>query len=158
MMVSDIEQKIAEILVDDGFELVRLKNLSKFDRHFLELMIDKLDHSPVTIGDCSFVSKKVSVLLNLDRKPDDFYSLDVSSPGLDRPLLKLADYVRFVSSEVKLKLKEKINDMAKFRAIIKQVTNDQITFELLDAEKTLITVAFSAVDAANLVPKINFKG
>src|SRR5690349_5623875 len=92
-----IEKIITPALSDKGFDVVRIQ-LQGTKRKTLQLMIDHIDGAQITIDDCKTVSHLVSALLDVDDPIHESYILEVSSPGLDRPLVRKTDFDRFSGS------------------------------------------------------------
>jgi ribosome maturation factor RimP len=151
-MTQALEQKISEIIESTvnslGFELVKLA-LTGVNSKVLEILIDKLDHSKVTIADCRQVSRNISTLLDVEDVITDEYSLEVSSCGVERPLVKFNDYVRFVNSEVKIKLKEQVNGRLKYQGVIMKAEDNNI--ELKPDQEELVLIPYDIIKNAKLV-------
>ena len=99
--VEELVDLVTPCLTDLGFELVDLEFQREGREHFLRLFIDK--PGGVTLDDCAEVSREVGTLLEVDNVIDEAYRLEVSSPGLDRPLKRPADFERFAGQRVKIK-------------------------------------------------------
>lgn len=101
----DLCRRIAEIvtptLTGMGYELVRVQ-ISGTGRRTLQLMAERADRATMTVDDCADVSRAVSAVLDVEDPIDGSYLLEVSSPGLDRPLTRRDDFVRFAGEEVKV--------------------------------------------------------
>ena len=102
-----IEGLIAPSLTEAGYELVRVATDSAKEQR-LQIMIERLDQRAISVDDCAHVSKIISALLELDDPITGPYNLEVSSPGIDRPLVKESDFERFAGFEVELKTSEPI--------------------------------------------------
>ena len=92
---------VEPLLVREGYELVEVEVLGAGPSTILRLFIDKT--GGVTLDDCASISEAVSAMLDVEDPIASSYSLEVSSPGLDRPLRKPADYDRFVGKQAKIK-------------------------------------------------------
>jgi ribosome maturation factor RimP len=106
-LLATIEALIMPILTDLGMELVDLELKREGRDWFLRLFIDK--PGGVTLDDCVEVSREVSAILEVEDPIESAYRLEVSSPGLDRPLKKPADFERFAGQQVKLKTRTLID-------------------------------------------------
>ncbi len=141
--------KIREILEKTvtglGFELVEVEiTHTKLIRVFIDNAVG------VTIDDCERVSNHLSKLFLVEEI--DYNRLEVSSPGIERPLTHLKDYDRFIGKMVKIKTKELINEQKVFQGIIKNVENELIKLEL--ENKEVIEVEFTNINRARLVFEI----
>ena len=117
----------------------------------VRLFIDK--EGGVTIDDCSDVSRQVSAILDVEDPIADKYNLEVSSPGLDRPLFTLAHYMRFVGRDVVVHLRIPMFDRRKWQGKLESVEGDLITL-IVDNEPRQF--AFGNIQKANLVPVFDF--
>ena len=96
--ITRIETLIGPSLQDMGYDIIRLQ-LSGAERPQLQIMIDRLDEESVTVDDCADVSRAVSAILDVEDPIAGAYTLEVSSPGIDRPLTRPRDFERFAGLE-----------------------------------------------------------
>ena len=135
------------VLQELGFDLVRVK-LSGQDGNTVQIMIERPE-GQVTIEDCTRVSRDLSPLFDAyDPMPGGYY-LEISSPGIDRPLFRLPHYERVVGESVKLRLRQAQDNKRNLTGVLKAVAGDQITL-LLDAGSELV-LDFAEIDKAKLV-------
>lgn len=127
-----------------GYEFV---DLERVGRGMLRLFIDR--EEGISVEDCAAVSNQLTRLFAVEGV--DYDRLEVSSPGLDRPLKKLSDFDRFAGSEVKLKVRMPINGQRNFVGRIVGAGNDRVT---LDVDGAPLELEWSQIDRANLVPEI----
>lgn len=130
-----------------GCELVGLDLLPQGKRSLLRIYIDK--ENGVTIDDCSAVSHQVSGVLDVEDPIREQYTLEVSSPGLNRPLFKLEQFERFIGHWVKLRLYIAFEGRRNFTGRIVTVEDDAVQIEM-DGEPFTFTV--EDIDKAHLVP------
>jgi ribosome maturation factor RimP len=144
--------RLAEILETTippmGFELVdwEMQPRSRLVRVF----IDK--PSGVDVEDCARVSNQLTHVFTVENI--DYDRLEVSSPGLDRPLKKLADYTRFQGEEAQLTLHEMTDGARRWKGIVRGVEGDRILLETATGPRA---IPFAAIDKARLVPKIEWR-
>lgn len=155
-----LEQKIIELLTpsleDLGLSIVRLQ-VSGTHRKELEVMVERLDGQPVRMDDCIRASKEASAFLDVEDLISGPYILNVTSPGLDRPLMKKEDYKRFLGHKVKLETYMPKLDRKRFIGILAQATDNGITLGLEDdTEKTEIEFEYCEIRKAKLVPDLKF--
>jgi ribosome maturation factor RimP len=129
-----------------GFELVGVEFISG-RRGLLRLYIDSDDG--VTIDDCQSVSHQVSGLLDVEDPIQGQYSLEVSSPGLDRPLFRAADFERFAGHEVRLRLVAPVEGRRKFRGVLAGMRDGRVVVQVEEQE---LVVTLEEIDEARLVP------
>jgi ribosome maturation factor RimP len=131
-----------------GYELVDLE-LSPKGRT-IRLFIDK--PQGVNVDDCARVSNHLTHLFTVENV--DFERLEVSSPGLDRPLRKAADFVRFAGEEVDLRLHNPVENARKLKGVLRGCADGVIT---VDTARGLLTIPLADIDRARLVPRIEWR-
>ena len=134
-----------------GLELCHLDWLPGRGRATLTLFIDR--PGGVTLEDCETASREASVILDPLEESLPEYVLEVSSPGLDRPLWTLADCLRWKGSRVTVRLERKVEGTAKLKGILEDVREDSLTV-LDEDQKRRYTVRFGDVRIARLVPEL----
>jgi ribosome maturation factor RimP len=146
-----------------GVELVEAEMRGGGKARTLRITIDKPEG--VTHEDCANVSREISAIIDVeDAVPGGSYTLEVSSPGLDRKLLKAEDYVRFTGSRVKLMTREPVNGNRYFDGRLQNFREGRLTLEMLAGKKKpkpghahpgqVIEIELANVEKANLVPEI----
>ncbi len=143
-----LENIIEPVIKNMGYELVRVK-LSGDKRKTLQIMAERLDGKPMGIEDCSDISKQISAVLDVEDPISERYNLEVSSPGLDRPLTKLKDFIKFKGFIVKMQTLNLVENRKKFTGIIKDIIKDEEI--LLDVEGKEFLIPFNVIDNAKLV-------
>lgn len=151
LVEQKIEQAINEAITSRGFDIVRIKFAAKV----LQIMIEKKESTSASIGDCEKVSKIVSMILDVEELISGHYSLEVSSPGIDRPLVKLADYSRFQDKEAKFSLYNEVNDRKKLKGTITKVTNNVI-YVKIENDDAEFAIEYENIISASLITKIDF--
>lgn len=153
--MATLEQKLHDLVQDSidamGFELVGIECQRAGRFLTVRLYIDK--EGGVTIDDCSDVSRQVSAIFDVEDPIADKYNLEVSSPGLDRPLFTLEHFQRFMERDVVIHLRIPMLDRRKWQGKLVSVEGDLIT---LNVEGNPQTFAFGNIQKANLVPVFNF--
>lgn len=142
-----LQDMIEPVVEKEGFELVRVMTIGQANPT-LQVMIDTLDGSDITVDDCAKVSHALSDVLDEKDPIKDRYSLEVSSPGLDRPLTKLQHFARWQGYEVKIETEDKVENRKRFKGKISEVANENI---VLTTEDTQYTIPFSLISKAKLV-------
>ena len=142
-----VETIIAPTLQDMGFDLVRVR-ISGAQRRTLQIMAERLDDGTMTVEDCAAISRAVSTLLDVEDPIKGSYTLEVSSPGLDRPLTRPKDYTRFAGLEVKIELREPMDGQRRFRGRIAGLADDQVQ---LDTEDTRVAIPYADIERAKLI-------
>lgn len=124
---SKIEQLVMPIMNENNFELVDIEFLKEGSNWYLRIYVDK--QGGFTIDDCELVSKQLGEILEKDDPIEQPYILEVSSPGLDRPLKKESDFVKYKGEVVDVKLYKAINKIKEFQGILKGLENGIVTIE-----------------------------
>jgi ribosome maturation factor RimP len=147
--VQDRLQAMIEPLVESmGYELVLLE----FSPHKGSAMVRLFIDAPagITLGDCERVSREVEGLLDVEDPIPQNYRLEVSSPGLDRPLVKPAHYERFAGSVVKVQLVAPKNGRRKFQGVLKGLKDGLVVLDT--AETGMVELRLDEIERARLVP------
>ena len=150
--MATLEQKLQDLVqgsVEDlGCELWGIE-CQRVGRYLtVRLFIDK--EGGVTVEDCADVSRQVSAVLDVEDPIADKYNLEVSSPGLDRPLFTLNQFERYLGQEILLHLRIPVADRRKWQGQLAKIKNDMITL-IVDGKEQVL--AFGNIQKANVVPK-----
>ncbi|MEP6911780.1 MAG: ribosome maturation factor RimP [bacterium] len=145
--IEDRVREIAErVALDHGLELVHAETAGPEGKPIIRLFIDK--PVGVTHQDCSAVSLHLGTILDVEDFIHSPYTLEVSSPGLERGLYKLADFERFAGRPAKIKMRQPLNGQRNFRGRIVGVEGDKIVFE--DKTSGQVSLSFDLIAKANL--------
>ena len=132
---TGLEARIARIVEPVanglGFSLVRVK-ITQENGMTLQIMAED-ENARFTIVNCETLSKDLSPVLDVEDPIDREYHLEVSSPGIDRPLVRRRDFAAYVGHEAKIELSDMINGRKRFRGFIKAVDDDAVIITLPDA-------------------------
>jgi ribosome maturation factor RimP len=125
-----IEAKIGQIIEDAvkelGFSLVRVQFLGgQAGRNQLQIMIEPTEDREMTVEDCQMLSRHISVLLDVDDPIASAYVLEVSSPGIDRPLTRIEDFNRFKGELAKITLRRMLDGRRRFQGRLTGVSANQ---------------------------------
>ena len=144
-LVKMLEPTIAAL----GYELVDLEYRAGRGQGLLRLFIDQ--DSGITLDDCEQVSRQVSALLDVEDPIPGDYNLEVSSPGLDRKLVRPADFERFAGHQVRVKLLHLVEGRRRLTGELLRRDGEQVVFAV-DGE--IVAVAMAVIDTARLVPDV----
>lgn len=138
---ADIEAKTVELVTPiieaNNLELVDVEYVKEGSDYYLRVYADK--EGGITIGDCEIVNRALGDLLDQDDYIGDAYILEVSSPGLTRPLKKENDFRRSVGKVVEIKTFTKINGVKEFEGVLKAYDEGSVTVELEDETELTIS-------------------
>ncbi len=148
MDIGKIEAIIAPSLEAMGYRVVRVAVTGGRGRPTLQIMAERSDDKAMTVEDCADISRTVSALLDVADPIDVAYTLEVSSPGIDRPLVRREDFERFLGHEAKLELNIVIAGRKRFRGRLLGVEGEAVKL-LVDGAPCLLPLA--AVTRAKLV-------
>ncbi|MFO1137906.1 MAG: ribosome maturation factor RimP [Paracoccus sp. (in: a-proteobacteria)] len=149
-----IDRRLAEIIgpvIEDlGFELVRIR-LQGGKTATLQIMADRPEGG-INVDDCSDISTAVSAVLDVEDPLEDAYHLEVSSPGIDRPLTRMKDFATFEGYEARLETNQPIDGRKRFKGILAGTEGDEVLLNIEEAGEThTIGLNFDWLSDAKLV-------
>lgn len=142
-----IENLVAPSLQAEGFDIVRVL-FSGDRRPKLQIMVERQDGRAVSVDDCALASRLVSAVLDVEDPVSGSYVLEVSSPGIDRPLTRLQDFERFAGFEARVELRVPVEGRRRFRGRLMGVEQDRIR---LETEQEQVELSFDDIQKAKLV-------
>jgi ribosome maturation factor RimP len=153
LAVASREQQIQAILEPTveamGFELWGLEYLSQGRHSLLRVYID--GENGITVDDCAAVSEQVGSVLDVEDPITGDYTLEVSSPGMDRLLFKLEQYTDYLGETLDLRLRTPFEGRRKFKGILKGIEGEDVVIQLEDHEYLL---PHGAIDKARVQPRV----
>ena len=149
-----IDRRLAEIIgpvIEDlGFELVRVRLMSGKSTT-LQVMADK-EAGGIEVDDCAEISNAISAVLDVEDPILDAYTLEVSSPGIDRPLTRLKDFDTFEGYEAKLETSDLIDGRRRFKGVLAGIDGNEVLINIdKDGEEVTIGLDFDWLSDAKLV-------
>ena len=147
MLAERIAKLITPAIEAMGFELVRVQ-VSGSQRPTLQIMAEPNSGRAMSVDDCADISRAISAVLDVEDPISGAYSLEVSSPGIDRPLTRAKDYERFMGHEAKIETNAPIDARKRFKGPIKSVDANAVELTVDGAD---IRIPFSAIHKAKLV-------
>jgi ribosome maturation factor RimP len=148
--VEQIQTLIQPSVEALGYELWGLQMLNQGKFSTLRIYIENRDNG-ITVDDCAKVSHQVSGILDVEDPISSKYTLEVSSPGLDRPLFSLAQYQAYIGSAVKVKLRVPFDGRKKFTGVLTGIEDEDVVVHV-DSEEYLLPL--DAIDKANIIGDI----
>lgn len=145
---AEVERLIAPTLADMGYDIVRVM-LSGDREARLQVMIERDDLSAITLDDCAAASRAASAILDVEDPIAEAYSLEVSSPGMDRPLTRLADFARFAGRAARIELGQPLAGRRRFSGRLLGVEGEAV---LLDRGGERFSLPFADLIKAKLIP------
>ncbi len=147
-IADKITDLISPVVKDMGYELVGVEYVSSGKHSILRIFIDT-EHG-IGIEDCEKVSHQLSAIFDVEDPIATQYNLEVSSPGIERPLFNIEHYQRFLGHDINLRMVRPVNGQRKFRGTIGSVSEVNNTIELV-TELAPITLDINMIEKANLV-------
>ena len=145
---KNLEETLREQIEKKGYELIEIEQHSLRKGIKMVLFIDH--ENGIGIDDCISVSKASEVVIDEFIDPES-YELEVSSPGLDRKLVKKEDFDRFIGKTIKIKLKEKLNDRKNFKGLLIDRRGDLVILE----DDQVFEIPMDSIDICRIVPQFN---
>ena len=139
---------INPVIEDMGYELLGVEYVASGKHSILRLYIDS--EQGIGVDDCEAVSRQVSAIMDVEDPIAGQYSLEVSSPGIERPLFTLAHYQRFLGHDISLRLFRPIEGRRKFTGSIGSISEVNKTIELV-TELGPVIIVFNLIDKAHIV-------
>ena len=142
-----VEELIADALKRMGYDLVQVR-LQGTVRPTLQVMVERRDGKAVAVDECADISRAVSALLDVEDPIPGPYALEVSSPGIDRPLVRAADFERFAGFEARIETSQPVSGRKRFRGRLMGTTPAGVRIALAEGEAE---VPFARIHRAKLV-------
>jgi ribosome maturation factor RimP len=146
------EQRIVQLVEPSvmslGYELVRVL-ISGRQRPVIQIMAERADRAPMTVNDCAEISRVLSALLDVEDPVRGPYTLEISSPGIDRPLTRLGDFQRFAGHEARVETRNPLDGRRRFRGILQGIVEE--TSIRIDMPEGCVQIPFADIQRAKLV-------
>ena len=144
---ADVERSIAPAIEAMGYDIVRVV-LSGRRRPRLQIMAERKDGAGMVVDDCVAVSRAASAILDVEDPISGPYELEVSSPGIDRPLTRLADFERFAGFEAKLETALPLDGQRRWKGCLLGLDGETVRLQTKTGE---VALPFAAIEKAKLV-------
>jgi ribosome maturation factor RimP len=145
-VVSKIEEIAQRVAASDGIEVVEVEGKGGGGNQLVRISIDKPDG--VTHADCELVSQQVSTILDVENVVPGHYTLEVSSPGVERKLLKPNDYIRFQGKKAKIVLREPVENQRQLQGTLAGLENGTVSLDI--GAGRVLRFPLNQVERANL--------
>ncbi len=148
-LINKIEKLISIDVETMGCEIVQI-SVGGGDNPLMEILIDKADGTLINMDECSKLSQAISIVLDVENVMNDKpYVLEVSSPGIDRPLTRLKDFERFTGEVARIEIEPAIENRKRFKGILKGIKEENIIIEI--EEETEVSIPAAQIEKAKLV-------
>ena len=148
--VQDLTALFEPVVESMGYELVGVEFTGGSSHGTLRVYIDREDG--VDIEDCASISRQLSAILDVEEPIQQNYDLEVSSPGLDRPIFKLADFERFTGEAAKIKMSVGVEGRRNFKGVLQGVVESKLIEIEVDGE--IYQLPLADIGKANLVSQV----
>ena len=138
---------IAPSLADIGYEVVRVMTIGA-EHTTLQIMAERLDEDIMTVEDCASISRTVSAIFDVEDPIIGAYTLEISSPGLDRPLVREKDFERYSGLEAKIELHQALNGQRRYSGMLAGYADGIVT---IITENGATNLPFEEIDKAKLI-------
>lgn len=143
-----LQDVLEPIVIEQGYELVKITTIGNVNPT-LQIMIERHDRENIIVNDCAKVSRAISAFMDEKDPISGQYTLEVSSPGLDRPLVKLENFARFEGFEAKIETDIEVDGRKRFKGTIVKVDDkENIIFVMEDKE---YNIPYQAISKAKLL-------
>ena len=152
-LAGKIEEEIAPFVREYDCEVVKVSVLEQNRKKILQILIEKIDGNSADINDCQIVSRALSLKLDVMDLIHYHYVLEVSSAGVDRPLVKKTDYVRFCGKYVVVKTRVAKFGVRTFKGLLETATESGITLKSdvqLDDKSNVVSLLFDEISSAHI--------
>jgi len=151
--LAKFEQKLTDMLrpavEETGKELLGVEYISAGNNSVLRLFIDH--ENGINVDDCAEVSRQVGAILDVEDPISSEYSLEVSSPGVDKPLFEMSHFQSVIGETVNIKSSMPLNGRRKFKGTLVAIENETL---IVEVDGTDYEIAINNVDKANLVARL----
>lgn len=129
--MDPLAQKVTDVIEPTvtglGYRLVQVRIMGGQSHRTLQIMAERISDGLMEVGDCEAISRALSPLLDVEEPIKSAYSLEVSSPGIDRPLVRIEDYAEALGHEAKVETLFMVDGRKKFRGVIQSAADDKVT-------------------------------
>jgi ribosome maturation factor RimP len=132
-----------------GYEIVRIQ-MQEGHRKTLQVMLDRVDGKNISVNDCEQASRQISAVMDVDDPIEGAYNLEVSSPGIDRPLTREKDFERFSGYDAKIALIMPQDGRKRFSGVLKGVDQNNVIMKCYDMEED-VALPMEQIATAKLI-------
>lgn len=148
--MQDLTVLFEPVIVSMGYELVGIEFSGGTQQGTLRVYIDR--EQGVDIDDCASISHQISAILDVEEPIQQAYALEVSSPGINRPLFKLEDFERYAGQNAKIKLAVGLQGRRNFKGVLEGITESNTVLIMVDQES--FELPLSDIAKANLIGEV----
>jgi len=151
MQIAAVEKLIEPSVTAMGFRLVQVRLMGGDARPTLQIMAEPLEDREMVVDDCAELSRTISALLDVDDPIAGAYTLEVSSPGIDRPLVRREDFERYAGFEAKIELRQLVDGRRRYAGRLLGLEDDRVKIRTSGkAGEETVAVPFAEIERAKL--------
>jgi ribosome maturation factor RimP len=147
MREQQLETLLTPILNAMGYDVVRVQ-ISGSRHPTMQVMAERKDEAAMTVDDCAEISRAISAVLDVEDPIEEAYQLEVSSPGIDRPLTRPQDYDRYAGFDARVELRNALDGRRRFKGKLLGVKDENV---MLAVEGETVSVPLAAIQRAKLL-------
>ena len=149
--IKAIAPQIIDILSKEGYRLIRVRKF-KGKKDTMQFMVERINLEAISLDDCTKLSKYISTVLDMENPIKNNYYLEVSSPGLERPLIELSDFKRYRGKVIKIKINNDKMQKVSYTALLVNCENQNLI--IIDKETGKeISIPYESIADAHIVPE-----
>jgi ribosome maturation factor RimP len=148
--LQDLTALFEPVVESMGYELVGIEFHSSEHHGVVRIFIDH--DNGITVDDCAKVSRQISAVIDVEDPIEMAFDLEVSSPGINRPLFKFSDFEKFSGLQAKIKLGVALNGRKNFSGVLKGVDENQLV--IIDVDNEIYELPYQDIAKANLVKQV----
>ncbi len=151
--LGEVERLIGPSVEAMGFRLVRLSLRGEAPQPTLQVIAEPLDYSEMNVDHCALLSRAISAILDVEDPIPTAYLLEVSSPGVDRPLVRPEDFERYVNSQVRVEADTPIDNRRRFVGRLLGLSDGRVNIAVTDSDDSVkeFAIPFDTITRAKLV-------
>lgn len=148
---QQVDSLIADALLAQGYAIVRIKFSDGEKNRTLQIMAERTSDKMLNLDDCTQINRLVSDILDVEDIIASEYNLEISSPGIDRPLVRREDFDLYKDNLIKLTVQSAIDGRRRFKGTLLGIAEDVITVKPIDENLENVEIHYENIDAAKLV-------
>ena len=149
-ITQTISQLVSDSLQTMGYAIVRVKLMENERRSTLQIMLERIDGDNITVKNCEQASRQISAILDVEDPIKGEYNLEISSPGIDRPLTRRKDFELYAENEIKLSTAMPIDGRKHFKGMLLGIENDTVKMAMPETHAQ-VDIPFESITAAKLI-------
>jgi ribosome maturation factor RimP len=147
----ELQERLGKLISSMGYEYVGCEQVPQGRRFVFRIYVDR--PNGVTVDDCTLVSRQVSAMMDVMDIFNGGYTLEVSSPGLDRPLFVIEHFQKYLGKRVKVRVVVPVNQRRQFKGVLREVVGDDIYLKMDETDEE-VKLSFDNIEKAHLISEL----